>query len=154
MNENEIITKILKLSPWSTRHYKKEAWDRMIKTAKLLQETSPGIVKKALEQFIRRTMWEDDSDQQWSKVFLLLRVMFLLPEAEDPSHACFFGGWVIPWRVSKIESEVNLGWPVLWEGNTPKLVSEFNGYKGPPYRGEDEYMYYLNTFPFRKFNNH
>ena len=147
MNEQEIMDAIGAIAPWDTENYRE--WDLLIRTAKELQRCDPIVVQKAIKEFIAKSMWCDDSDQQWSKIFLLLRVMFDLPEAVSPQKACFFGGWMIPWRASEVEGNANLAWPMRWRSGKPELVACFTGYKGPPYQAEEEYRYYLESYPFR-----
>lgn len=151
MSESEILSAITQIDPWSGNKYTEESWKRLLAAAEGIRDSDPEAVERAIAKFIKKTARRDDNVQQWSKVFLLLRVMFELPEDAPQSDAKFFGGWLIPNRVQKVEGSVNLAWPIEWNNGDPRLVAPYSGYQGTGYLAQFEYAYYLKKYPFRRF---
>ena len=83
----------------------------------------------------------------WSRVFLLNRYLFQVPEI-SPIDGHLFGGWA----GTPVENGmVNRLWPFSYDGqNRLQLVGEFEGYYGPPYRGLDEFDYFQKKFGLRR----
>ena len=129
--------------------YSDRGWSRLRVTALMLQRTDKGTVEDAIEEFVRETAHRSDYLEQWSKVFLLLRVMFALPEAAPPSDARIFGGWLAPYRGAGTSAKVNLAWPIQWNNQRPRLVARYSGYEGAAYLAWLEYSYFLNKYKFR-----
>jgi len=147
------------LDPWPIEaDYSEKAWRRMFAVAAVLQEVDPDVVERALWEFVRQadelppTSDAEGGVPGWSKVFVLLRVAFDLPEAQGPMTSAYRGGWMgvtfeEPHRTVWAR---DLAWPVRWVGGRPQLAAGLTGYKGPPYMPDAEYRYFREQFEFRK----
>lgn len=85
------------------------------------------------------------------KLYLLLRVLFEVPENHSIDDAAIFGGWIgegSPYPQSEQEG-VNLLWPLGYQDNRLVLKAKYVQYLGPPYNGLAEYKYFASRFPFR-----
>ncbi|MGD1845491.1 MAG: T9SS type A sorting domain-containing protein [Salibacteraceae bacterium] len=85
--------------------------------------------------------------QELSKSYLLLRLLFELPEAYDRAAAKTFGGWVHP---SVFQSEAyNLSWPIASTEQGLVVEGTFDGYYGTSYNVVAEFDYFAERFPRR-----
>lgn len=88
---DKICQRIYALKAWpeDVTEYTPKDWQQVIKLARILQRTGPVSVETALEIYVAHfdTAFEEgvEADTEWSKPYLLLRVMFELPEKEGPS---------------------------------------------------------------------
>ena len=96
-----------------------------------------------------------------SKLFVLLRLLFDVPEEYPRDEARFFGGWIIL-RVHEDEiltmdaptredgnMMVNLLWPLTYENEQLVLQGTIFAYRGFPYDGMGEYDYFASHFLLR-----
>lgn len=90
-------------------------------------------------------------DTASSKLYLLLRVLFDVPEAYPRDKAKFFGGWRgwLENRASPESDTANLLWPLGYHDQRLALVDSMTGYFGLPYDGLGEYDYFASHFPLR-----
>ena len=90
-----------------------------------------------------------DYISQMSKVYLVLRVMYQLPEEMNSSNAKVFGGWVHP---STGNAYFNLSWPISATQSPSGWQVSISGYRGYMARGYDaaaELDYFNNNFQKR-----
>jgi hypothetical protein len=159
----EIMRMIHSIRPWPSVEdscgYTESDWDRLVATARILQNADPTRLEDALSSYVTHyyTSFEDDVDMvaEWSKPLLLLRVMFDLPESEDltkyhPIGCMGFGGF--GWKAVREEMEVprTLATPVTFRNGRPELTAKRAGYSGPPYQVQDEYRFFFDNFEVRK----
>jgi len=84
-----------------------------------------------------------------SKLYLLLRLLFDVPEASNV--VAIFGAWIGeggPYPYDGSET-VNLLWPLGYQNQRLILKSGFEGYLGAPYDGLAEYDFFASRFPWR-----
>ena len=94
-----------------------------------------------------------------SKIFVLLRLLFDVPEEYPRDEARFFGGWIIlrvredgDWTMDDPptrEGTVNMLWPLGYEDGRLVLKGTIFAYRGFPYDGLWEYDYFASRFPLR-----
>lgn len=125
-------------------------WNNYVRIAKLVQNTDSELVKKSMDAFISKITIDDPRDEYESKLFLLMRVVFKLPEAAPKEDLRSFKGWN-NWSSSYLETDrANLSWPVSWKNGNPSLLSNYSGSEGLPYSASSEYEYFLKKYPFRE----
>lgn len=91
----------------------------------------------------------EGSTEALSKVYLLLRVLYILPEAADVNTVKVFGGFINP-DVEQSATAFNVSWPVKATGYGKITVSgKFEGYIGAPYDAVAEADYFNSSFPRR-----
>lgn len=85
------------------------------------------------------------------KLFLLMRVLFDVPEAQPQENAGIFAAWLAEGSPFLERGHtVNLLWPLEYRDKQLVLRNiEGLSYIGPPYNGLAEYNYFVSSFPFR-----
>ncbi len=140
------------LAPWRSRDgdLDDREWANYVNVARSVQQTSPEVVKDALAQFMRdANAARFEGYEISSKPFLLMRVVFDLPESAPESSRRSFKGWT-NWPAPDDSGNVSLSWPVSWSTGQPRLVADYTGSEGKPYAAVEEYHYLLNHFVYRK----
>ena len=143
-----LLSRFRMLAPWSNaQDFFEEDWRRYTDTALLVQKSEPKDVERALARFL------DEPDgftgiKNETRLFLLMRIVFDLPDCGPTSQRSVFKGWV-NWPAPDADGNVNLSWPVDWQDGRPVLLAHFEGADGPRYGAVEEYRYLLTRFPFR-----
>ncbi len=138
-------------------NYPKFNWTEMGLVAKIVQNCPPKQVQKALHQY--QLIGSQDGDFQSlnegqlrndKKLYLLMRMVFDLPEAES-GVGVYFGGWVRPPGSYDLSAVQNVAWPVQWNNGHPALVSGYRGLQGidARYNAGEEYQYFLGKYRIR-----
>lgn len=137
------------LAPWSdARAFSTEALGHYINAARLVQSSEPGEVESALAGFLDEADGFTGGDNE-TRLFLLMRIVFDLPDRAAADQRHIFKGWV-NWPAPDAEGKVSLSWPVDWQAGRPTLLAPFEGAEGSPYRAVAEYRDLLARFPFRQ----
>ncbi len=138
------------LRPWTGRGDFTDAdWRGYVDAARAVQQTEPAVVEAALDAFVAG--WAGDTALEYtrdSKPFLLMRVVFDLPEAAVVAARRSFKGWV-NWPAPDAQGQVSLAWPLTWRGGAPALSASYEGVEGGPYDAAAEYRFLRATWPFR-----
>ena len=151
MTEEELVNQLRALPPWRAESdFTDEDWSKYIALAQRLQSVDSGVVEAGVGEFVRQSLQEpyQGYDSQ-SKPFLLMRVLFDIPERAPAANHFSFKGWT-NWPAPDANNQVNLSWPVSWQTGKPQLLDRYDGSMGRPYAAADEYRYLLQTFPYRK----
>lgn len=147
-----IIDSIAHITPWSgIDDYGSEDWASLRRSAILVQESDPAVVEQAIRAF-RAQCFERTSDVPVdcdSQVFLLLRMVFDLPEDAPVHERAIFIGWMNWPEVDETDS-VNLAWPLSWASGAPSFVASQFGAMGAPYAAVEEYRHMLEHYGFRR----
>jgi hypothetical protein len=144
-----------------TTNYPKYNWIELGLVAKIIQNCPPRQVEKALHQY--QLMGSQDGDFQSlnenqlrndKKLYLLMRMVFWLPEAESGVQV-FCGGWVRPPGSYDLSAVHNVAWPVQWNNGHPALVSGYGGLQGinARYNAAEEYHYFLSKYRMRDISS-
>jgi hypothetical protein len=122
----------------------------LILTAQFIQKCRPKSVEQALFEYqsIQELDQEVRSD---GKIYLLLRVTFVLPENASTDEWTMFGGWATMNTERNEDGTVNLAWPLTWNKGNPRLISGFTALQGfdARYKAAAEYKYFSGKYPFR-----
>jgi hypothetical protein len=122
-----------------------EDWHRAICVARRIQNTDRRVVEEALREY---SMVLHSAGPRWERAFILLRLVFNLPQDAPVGERKFFlGAWLAP----DVDGRVNLGWPISWSDGVPCFVAGVPAgpRSGPPYDAAGEYKYMLDKYPFR-----
>lgn len=150
--EADLVNLIGSIAPWrNSGEYSQEQWRRIVDVAGIFQKTESSSVLIALDQFMKQNRTNITSDyEQESKPFLLLRVIFWLPEHAPMSERSCFKVWVDYDRASRNDDgTANLSWPLSWIGWKPTLVAPYRGSDGQPYLVAEEFKHMLARYPMR-----
>ncbi len=138
------------------------AWDQLIAVAKVIQKNDPGAVEKALLQYQMTGCVHGDfqavdvlQEKNDTKLFLLMRAVFKLPEAVPAKELREFGGWIPTKSVINEDGTANQDWPIKWDQGHPKLTSGFIGLQGinARYNAVEEYKYFLSKYSMRDLSS-
>jgi hypothetical protein len=153
MNAQELKELFRYLTPWSEREdLTKKEWDNYLQVARVVQQSTPQVVESALELFMQEAIQEEFKGyESESKLFVLMRVLFDLPEAVPENQRQCFKGW-INWPKADSNGQVSLVWPILWQSARPALLAPYEGSEGLPYAAVAEYRYFLTHFSYRQLD--
>jgi len=147
-SRTNLVEQIALLEPWRVDgEYSQEGWKKMVRLARVIQRAAPADVSTALEAFAESRAFTVHRDyEEDSRPFILLRIVFQLPEA-NPTNSLprGFKGW----RYSSTNSAPPPSWPVGWRNGKPHLVCGWPGSSGRGYGAVAEYEYFLKTYPYR-----
>jgi hypothetical protein len=156
MSENslakrELIERLRSLPAWTKQEeFTDQTWAQYIDVARIVQSTDPDTVEAALNGFIQEVLQEQvQGYESESKPFILMRVVFEIPEVASAEKRFSYKGWT-NWPDPDAKNQVNLSWPVSWEGGAPKLLASYEGSMGQPYAAAAEYSFLSQNFPYRK----
>jgi hypothetical protein len=150
--KQELIERLHSLPPWKYEsNFSGQEWGKFIEVAKIVQSTHPDTVESALNEFIKQAIQEEyQGYESESKPFILMRVVFKIPEIASAEKRFSYKGWM-NWPEPDENNHVNLSWPVSWISDHPKLLAFYEGSMGRPYAAVAEYRFLLENFPFRQF---
>lgn len=137
------------LTPWTyDGHPAGAEWRAYLDAARLVQQSTPTDVERALARFL------DEPDnlggaENETRLFLLMRVVFDLPDRAPVGQRRVFKGW-INWPEPDAEGHVSLTWPVAWQEGRPSLLARHEGSEGRPYAAVEEYRHLRAQFPLRR----
>jgi hypothetical protein len=146
---SSLATAFRTLAPWSAAadDLSSAEWDRYVAVAGEVERADPAEVDNALDELLGDGSGFEAEDDE-TRLFLLLRVVFDLPETARESERRSFKGWV-NWPPPDANGNVSLSWPITWEAGRPALVSPYEGSEGRPYAAVAEYRHFLASYPFR-----
>ena len=137
--------------------YALPAWENitttqvLVNTARQVQNTtSPAALYNSLVIYENTFAGTSEYVDQMSKVYLLLRVMYQLPQEMNSSNAVTFGGWIHP-SVGN-GNTYNMSWPVsITQSQSGLMVNIQNsmGFLGRGYNAAAELNYFNSNFPKR-----
>lgn len=146
-----LLKQLHALPDWTTiPNYPERGWKQMIEVAKIWQNSNSNEVIRALDALY---LGEEDH----AKAFLLLRVLFNLPEsaATEKYHSFQqYAMWYSMYLNEHPEASANLAWPMSWRLGRPSLVEGKPGVvmgNSPPL--SSEYSYMLANYPYRDLHH-
>ena len=177
-NQLEKILNQVERWPDGSTNYSGKNWEMLTLAAKLIQKSDPQSVENFMrkyqgdeeDQFFSSTNLQevekkfrerqaikidlDKEDEKDGKLFLLLRVVFNLPEHVTTTNVVNFhrfAGWVSYDSEINSDGSINVAWPIYWNHGNPYLVSGNQGLQGfdARYKASDEYDYYRKVYDFR-----
>lgn len=137
--------------------YRLKAWDyattstELVNTARQVQQTTnPSSLRNSLVNYENTFAGTGEYVAQMSKVYLLLRVMYQLPQSMNSSNAKTFGGWIHPSIANG--STYNMSWPVSVT-QSPNgimvMIDKYRGFIGRGYNAAAELDYFNTNFDRR-----
>jgi hypothetical protein len=144
----QLLAALRDLPPWRNTDFKRDEWRRYLQAALLLQNTKPADAERAFLRFLDAGEGFTSAENE-TRIFLLMRVAFDLPESAAADQRRIFKGWT-NWPAPDADGVVNLSWPVNWQRDQPELIAPFEGAEGPRYGAIEEYRYLLERFSFRR----
>ncbi len=141
--------KIQKLEPWAFAdrdEFKAIAADYN-RIGKDFQSIPVEDAREIVKQIAAET--PDDFDLETaSKLYVLLRFYFAVPEyVERSEYRAFGGGWGVP---DDGNDRLGVLWPLSVEDEQLKLTSQFRLFKGADYRPLDEFDHFNKKYGPRK----
>ena len=142
---NQVVATIEKMPPWTVAKSKE---NEIIASLAALDAWPTARLRNAVVEYVkRRTAAGEYSLAEMSKVFLLNRFIFRVPESEG-QDVRFFGGW---YRVPFTNGVANLMWPLGYtDQGTITIKGRYEGYAGPPYRGVEEFDFFAKRYGRRR----
>jgi hypothetical protein len=152
----DVMRRIAKIKPCpavsDSEDYGEDAWSYLITLAHDFQRIHPILLEAAFRDYCihYQTAFEEgvDSLAEWSKVLLLLRIMFVLPENETtndwPPHGFGFAE-----KGNYTGVPTTLATPIRWTDGKPSMYAALSTYSGPPYDGGEEYRFLVEHFEYR-----
>jgi hypothetical protein len=141
---------IFRIPSWTYGYYS-TASQQLINIARQVQSTTTATsLHNSLLRYENLFAGTSEYVEQMSKAYLLLRVMYQLPQEMNSTNAKVFGGWVHPCIGSG--PAFNMSWPVTATQSTSGLqvsVANYNGFIGRGYNAAAEMDYFNSSFPKR-----
>lgn len=149
--EERLVMLFRHLPAWrQSRGLAASEWQDLERAAVVVQQSPYRDVTAALDRFvceIQNSNLRSDYEEE-SKVFLLLRFVFNLPEKAREADRVSFKGWN-NWPVVQDGEAVNLSWPIIWQDGKPSLAARYEGSQGKPYAASAEFRHFLEHYAFR-----
>ncbi len=140
---------IAMLPAWTYSSYPATSM-QLVNVAKQLQlTTTPATLHNSLVNYQNTFANASDYVEQMSKVYLVLRVMYQLPQQMSSNNAKVFGGWIHP---STGSASFNMSWPISATQSASGWQVSISGYRGYMTRGYDaaaELDYFNSNFQKR-----
>jgi len=157
-SEQELSARLKEIEPWpeASTNYDDLNWQRLESLARVMQTASPKAIVTMLYKYQQAGTDTPEETAADSKLYLLLRVVFDLPERSRASGTRnVFGGWVTMKEQFNEDGSENRAWPVIWNHGRPYLVSGFYGIQGinARYRAVEEYEYFRRHFKLRNLTS-
>lgn len=151
MSEDELVDQINALPAWkSSGDFSEEEWACYLEVGRRLQEQPAEVIERALDRVVNAADTDSPAgDESQSKAFLLLRLVFDLPQRARVEERRSFKGW-INWPKSDAEGFVSLAWPVAWVNGRPSLCAPYGGSMGLPYDASGEYRYLRGKYQLKE----
>jgi hypothetical protein len=146
---NDIGRKIYRLLSWTNMYYNSASAELLNTARQIKNTTTPSSLRNSLLIYENACKGTTDYVENMSKVYLLLRVLYQLPQEMNSSNVKTFGGWIHP---SVGKSYYNLAWPVLVNQTNNGItinVDKYQGFLGRGYDAAAELDYFNANFPKR-----
>lgn len=139
--------------------YEQTEWDQFLQAAYVLQNQDSSIVAGGLRHFSENARASSGRIGEWSKALVLLRVMFVVPDAlpssvDEDINAMHepIGNGFSPILIDERSTEASQSIPVLWTVSGPVLAAKLGAFSGPDYRPDLEYAIFRRHLDRRIFD--
>ena len=147
-----LTTLFEKLDPWQAKPtYSAEAWEATFRTCDAMSHLTPPVIEEEIRSFLGRSSLSEKFYNQ-TKIFILLRVYFDLPEHAPLSERVASLSWRGSWDATNSDGTISLAWPVAWKSKQPYLSQGFEGYEGRDYDPVAEFRYLNARFKRRSLD--
>jgi hypothetical protein len=137
--------------------FRMKAWDygttstELVNTARQVQQTNnPSSLRNSLVNYERTFAGTSEYVAQMSKVYMVLRMMYMLPQSMNSSNAKTFGGWIHPSIANG--GNYNMSWPLSVTQSPSGIVvniDKYCGFIGRGYNAAAELDYFNANFESR-----
>jgi hypothetical protein len=135
------------VAPWTDGPYDDEKNHTLLQAAKALSKFPLQDVHNAILVYEHHHRLSENATQALSKLYLLFRVFFIVPEAISRAEAKVFGGWNHPSIGRPDESTFQLSWAVqLNAEGQPEVRGLYKSYRGRPYDAVGEFEHFAKNF--------
>jgi hypothetical protein len=189
LTSRELAELMAQVEPWldvqsaPSTNYSEAGWLRLISVARIIQKSDAHSVEQALHEYQvsyvaylpsppfmsnsqaleRQKVQKEKSElelQNDSKLLLLMRVVFELPERKAWVQGVGFGAWFSPgatWISQGADynpdGTLNFAWPITWNDGNPRMVGWRQGPGGisvkERYRAAEDYQYFRKKYSLR-----
>ena len=163
---SDIKARLGKLPPWpnEVRDFAPGEWLEIVTLAQALQQTAPETVRLAMKEYVDEALTgrpgEREPTAEWSKLFILLRVLFAVPSAPYDGHKSSIGpiggGFMFGYEAVSDEEYERLSSlasaPIIWTKQGPRLFACLAGYNGKPYDVDYEWLQYRKHYGYRNLD--
>jgi hypothetical protein len=165
LDRAKLTSLMSRIEPWPNMPstYSAAGWSNLISAATYIQSCNSTSVETTLKQYVAEFPYRrkfptnapislekvEKTEREDSKLFILLRVIFNLPERSETKERYY------PWYTLGTEvnpdGTINVAWPLSWKNGEPNLVSGATGVQGPVgfYDAAREYLRFSSEYPFR-----
>lgn len=148
LEANDPLVRLIRLLPAWNQALEMVNEAEFMEVAAELSKVPNNQLREAIHQHWALYRNSESNLEELSKTYVLMRVLFELPEAYTRNDARNFGGWVHPGALTK--GEYNLSWPIAKsEEGTLTIEGEFAGFFGRGYNAPGEFDYFAARFPRR-----
>jgi hypothetical protein len=146
---DKFVETIQRLKPWAyaDRDKFKAIADDYNRVGKDFQSVPVEDARQIVKQIADELPVGGDVETA-SKLYVLLRFYFAVPEyVERSEYRAFGGGWGVP---EDDKGRLGTLWPLAVENNELQLTSQFRLFKGAAYRALDEFDHFNKNYGPRK----
>lgn len=151
---NSLAQVILDIPAWTNVYTSSENLNLTEIASEVSSVPTPNL-QTAIQQILDAVIGTKSEIEDLSKVYLLLRSIFQLPNNAPRSNVKVFGGWINPEVLKTDLPNFNLSWPIVPNigstGITLQVVGQFAGYLGKPYDAIGELLFFEENYPRRAF---
>jgi len=135
------------LKPWTDGAYTQQDNNELRWNAQELQKLSTSEIMTGIEEY---TQYYNGRIEPMSKLYLMMRMIFDVPQNTSMDQAKNFGGWIKPEQQVSGE-QTSLLWPLGYNENSQLTVKHnFMGYSGSVYDAPGEAMYFMENYGRRE----
>jgi hypothetical protein len=165
LDADGVVVRLKELRSWpdvSEDWFERSDWQSYVDLARVLQRTDPGVIEDGLSMFYDEAVLSVDWLAELSRPYILLRVMFEIPDRMPDAIRCIRDEQMIGPLLPPVFPENSPfgetdATPVAWTRDGPVLTAQlpvaFMG-TGLPYVPADEYRFFATYFRFRELPAH
>ncbi len=148
--DGEAADLIVAVPPWTDGRYDEPKTQALRAAAARARSVSSFQLRAAIRAFEDAHRNAPDSTRQLSRIYLLLRAIFNVPDWMARTDAGVFGGWNHPSVGKPGQPAFRIAWPLAVDDAGRLVVEgEFTGYRGMPYDATAEFDFLAARFDRR-----
>ncbi|MBI3586726.1 MAG: hypothetical protein HY088_06320 [Ignavibacteriales bacterium] len=149
MANNDSLAQLIEAIPLWTKGYSDTETKQLISSSKAIAKYSLDDIRRGVASFFKTHKSDKKAIDNLSKVYLLLRVIFDVPQSIERKQAKVFGGWDHP-SIEERAEVFNLLWPLELKDSKIQVKGTFSGYHGIIYDAVGEFDFFKAKFKTRK----
>jgi hypothetical protein len=141
-----IVAASLGIPAWVEVDYTDREVQALISAAKQVARFDDSALVEAIEHLLAVSSLDPTEQiRHESRIYLLLRVLYAVPDAAGVQRGSF-GGW---WRPDDVQARRSLQWPLRYSGGALTGVDRFREDSGVGYDAVGELSYFSSRYPRR-----